>query len=81
MFFSPTGIPLFLTRCSGFNGYRLIFLSFASVIDISMALLNCAYSSCGFDGFLILYEELPQDMLRIMFVVWRFNQWFETSHP
>ena len=51
MFFKPTGTPDFLILCSGFNGSNDIFLSFAKLIDISMALLSCASSSCGLEGF------------------------------
>ena len=45
MFFKPTGTPDFLILCSGFRGSKVIFLSLASLMDISIALLSCASSS------------------------------------
>ena len=56
MFLSPTGTPGFRTLCSGFKGSNDILLSLASVIDISMALLSWASSSCALAGFCIIEQ-------------------------
>lgn len=66
MFLSPTGTPGFRTLCSGFKGSNDILLSLASVIDISMALLNWASSSCALAGFYII-EGIQSGIGKICF--------------
>lgn len=65
MFLRPTGTPLFLNLCSGFNGSKLIFFSLARSRDSWIALPIISSSSIASTGFYIrcAFTETAASML------------------